>query len=44
LPLEALTWYVADLEAVLNIYAGDGSYQSHLQHGRSFGIAFREFN
>jgi iron complex outermembrane receptor protein len=35
---------VADTDAVLNLYAGDGSYQSFLQHGRSFGVTFRMFH
>lgn len=32
---------VVNLEAVLNIYAGDGSYQSYLQAPRSYGVTFR---
>jgi iron complex outermembrane recepter protein len=40
----ALNKTVVDLEPVLNIYAGDGSYQSYLQQGRSFGITFRVFH
>jgi iron complex outermembrane recepter protein len=34
---------VADLQPVLNLYAGDGSYQSYLEQGRSFGVTFRAF-
>ena len=32
---------VANFDAVVNIYAGDGSYQSYLQPPRSFGITGR---
>ncbi len=32
---------VVNLDAVLSLYAGDGSYQSYLQAPRSYGISFR---
>ena len=32
---------VASIEGVLNVYAGDGSYQSYLQPPRSLGVTFR---
>ena len=32
---------VASVEAVLNIYAGDQSYQSYVQAPRSLGVTFR---
>ena len=32
---------VVNLDAVLSLYAGDGSYQSYLQEPRSYGITFR---
>ena len=32
---------VVNLDAVLSLYAGDGSYQSYLQAPRSYGITFR---
>ena len=32
---------VASVEGVLNIYAGDQSYQSYLQAPRSLGVTFR---
>jgi outer membrane receptor protein involved in Fe transport len=32
---------VVNLDAVLSLYAGDGSYQSYLQTPRSYGFTFR---
>jgi iron complex outermembrane receptor protein len=32
---------VVNLDAVLSLYAGDGSYMSYLQEPRSYGITFR---
>ena len=32
---------VVNIDAVLSLYAGDGSYQSYLQAPRSYGITFR---
>ena len=32
---------VVNLDAVLSLYSGDGSYQSYMQAPRSYGITFR---
>lgn len=32
---------LVNIDAVLSLYAGDGSYQSYLQAPRSYGITFR---